>query len=227
VRNTTRRLPKRWPVGLLMACMLSTSWLAGTYVYAQTPAVAPAGSQQPTAIGIAAPGSVSLGQTVTLQAKLVGTGGVPIPKELIDFTTSTSFLQASGDMVLTSATTDATGLAVAQFVARQTGPLTISATFAGDNTYAAAKGDTRVTVTGNQQLYTQQAGVSLPGLNSAPGSNLTAEVVPHWFLSGWPIAAVLLVVWSLYGTAVLFMAEIPALGDEPPAREQSSQGDIG
>jgi len=185
-------------------------------------AAAPAGSQQPTAIGVAAPGSVSLGQNVTVQAKLVGAGGVPIPKERIDFTTGTSFLQASGDMVLASATTDATGLAVAQFVARQSGSLTISAGFAGDGIYAAAKGNTQVTVTGNQQLYTQQAGVPLPGLNRAPSSDLylTPEVVPNWFLSGWPIAAVLLVVWSLYGTAVWFMSEIPALGGEPAAPEE-------
>jgi hypothetical protein len=152
---------------------------------------------------------------------------VPIPRERIDFTTNAKFLQTTGDMVLASGTTDATGVAVAQFVARQTGPLTISAAFAGDDTFAAAKGDAGVTVTGNQQLYTQQAGVSLPGLNGGPGQDPTAEVVPHWFLSGWPIAAVLLVVWSLYGTAVLFMSEIPALGGRSATAEQPSRGDLG
>ncbi len=188
---------------------------------------AAAASQQPTAIGVAAPGSVTLGQTVTLQAKLVGIGGVPIPKERIDFTTNTRFLQATGDMVLAEATTDATGLAVAQFVARQSGTLTFTAVFAGDNNYAASEGSAQVTVTGNQQLYQQQAGVLLPGLNAPPGQNQLAGVVPHWFLSGWPIAAVLLVVWSLYGSAVLFMSQIPALGGEPAAPEQPSQEEVG
>jgi Bacterial Ig-like domain (group 3) len=212
-----RRLRKALLVAPALLLLCAAAALSTTRAGAQT-----AGTQ-PTAIGVAAPDNVTLGQTVSLQAKLVGVAGAPIPKQRIDFTTSTSFLQGSGDMVLAQATTDATGLALAQFVARQSGTLTITAAFAGDNTYAAAKGNTQVTVSGSQQLYTQQAGVSLPGLNGAPGSGLTTGVVPHWFLSGWPIAAVLLVVWSLYGTAVLFLSQIPARAGEPAAPEQPSQ----
>jgi Bacterial Ig-like domain (group 3) len=197
---------ERWRAQRVLAVALLAlfAWAA----LAATGAEAQAAGTEPTAIGVAGPPNIALGETVTLQAKLVGVGGAPIPKARIDFTTNTSFLLATGDMVLAVTTTDATGMAVAQFVARQNGTLTFTAVFAGDSTYAASTGSAQVTVTGNQQLYQQQAGVLLPGLNAPPGQNQLAGVVPHWFLSGWPIAAVLLVVWSLYGTAAWFLGEI-------------------
>ena len=220
--NTSSELRRAQRVlAVTLLALFAWAALAATRAEAQT-----AGTE-PTAIGVAGPPNIALGETVTLQAKLVGVGGAPIPKARIDFTTNTRFLQASGDTVLAEATTDATGLAVAQFVARQNGTLTFTAVFAGDSTYAASTGTAQVTVTGNQQLYQQQAGVLLPGLNAPPGQNQLAGVVPHWFLSGWPIAAVLLVVWSLYGSAVLFMSQIPALGGEPAAPEQPSQEEVG
>jgi hypothetical protein len=75
-------------------------------------------------------------------------------------------------------------------------------------------------------LYQQQAGVLLPGLNAPPGQNQLAGVVPHWFLSGWPIAAVLLVVWSLYGTAAWFLGEIAVQAGKLPDQDAWFLGEI-
>ncbi len=210
--------------GALFAAMLVAllGWMApARNADAQTPGA------QPTAIGMAAPPSIELGETVTVKAKLVGAGGAPVTNKRVDFTTTGNFLNTTSDMVLAAATTDAAGVATGQFVARRSGSIAITAVFAGDGGFAGAKAGTQVMVTGDRQLYQQQAGVALPGLNAPPDQNSNAVTWPRWVLSGWPIAVVLLLVWSLYGTAVVFIGEIAAQGGEPDAPEQQLQTEAG
>ncbi len=171
----------------------------------------------PTAIGIGVPPQAQLGQLIPLQARLVGVGGVPIPKATIYFTSPTTFLNVSSDAVLAEAVTDAQGLATASWRATRTGGLTIQAEFRGDDRYAPAKATAPLVVGGERQLYVQQVGVRIPGLNTAPISGLPilARLWPG--LSAWPIAAALLVVWSLYATVVALLWRIAAAGRSVPA----------
>ncbi len=179
-------------------------------VAAQTPAKAP------TAIGISVPASAQLGQSILLQARLVDARGTGIPGVDVQFTSPATFLNTSGDMVIADAMTDSHGVAAAQYEVRRTGKLTVNAVFAGSDRYAPAKTSAPLAVSGDRQLYVQDAGVKIPGLNAT--STQQTSGWPHWVLSGWPIAAVLLTVWSLYGVAVFFISQIVGAG------EQSGEG---
>lgn len=164
-----------------------------------------AAASQPSAISIGAPATAQLGQHVTLQARLINSAGAPIAKARIVFVSPATFLGTSGDVVVASATTDKTGLATADWQVRRTGTLSIRAEFHGDDQYAPSKVAAPIVVSGSQQLYVQHAGVRIPGLNDAPVSGLSG-LWPR--LSGWPIAAALLIVWSLYGVTVFLIFRI-------------------
>jgi hypothetical protein len=171
-------------------------------------------------MAIAVPTTASLGQRVGLQARLVSASG-PIAKAKVSFVIPTTFLNNSGDVVVAEAVTDSDGLAATDFEARSTGSLSVKAQFRGDDRYAASEASAPVEVTGSQQLYVQEAGIQLGGLNAAPIGQTGAW--PHWALSGWPIAAVLIIVWSLYGTAVYFMSRISADADQPDSGTQAME----
>ncbi len=169
---------------------------------AQTPA-------QPTTIAVTAPASAQLGQRVTVQARLVGTAG-PIAKARVEITIPTTFFNYDGEMMVASALTDAQGLVTAQFDARRSGEQTVSARFLGGGAYAPAQASAKLTVTGDRQLYVQEVLPSVPGINSAPVSGFATAGSTRWLLTGWPIAAVLILVWSAYAAAVFSMWRIAA-----------------
>jgi hypothetical protein len=216
---------KRFPCGHhRLATAFLLAFAAGSVITANQ-THAQTGGQQPTAIGVAAPASALLGQDVALQAKLVAAGGAPVAGVVVTFAMPATFLNGSGDMVVAEAKTDKQGIASAQFQARRSGAITITAMFSGDDTYAPAKSSTQTTVTGSQQLYQEHAGVSIPGLNEAPGQAGSSGALPHWALSGWPIGAVLVVVYSLYGAAVFFMSKIATPGAGPSSGEPTIPGE--
>lgn len=186
---------------------LAAATLAGLALVPAAALAQTVGSQ-PTAIGVAVAPRAELGQEVQVQARLVTASGAAIPKAVIFFTTPVTFLNASGDMVVARATTDAQGIGTAVFQVRQSGQVAVKAEFRGDATYAPAKASTQLQVVGSAQLYDQKAGVHLPGLNAPVAQDQVGW--PHWALSGWPIAAALMIVWSLFGTAVYFLTRIPA-----------------
>jgi hypothetical protein len=164
----------------------------------------------PTAIAVSAPTSVSLGDQVTLEARLESNSR-PVAQAHVYFSIPTSFLGASADVMIAEVVTDSDGLAKANFEARSTGAVTVKAQFRGDASYAPSESGASMQVTGSQQLYAEKASLSLQGWNRAP---LASGGWPHWALSGWPIAAVLIVVWSMYGVAVYFMSRISAAADD-------------
>lgn len=191
-------------------------------------------TREPTAISIGVPSAVELGQRIALQAVLVDSAGDPIPKAIVVFTSPSSFLNVKGDAVLARAATNKDGLALATFEVRSTGTATIQADFPGSERYEPSRASGQM-VTGEaaQPLYTQQAGVRIPGLNSppavgpifllgaAPPYGLPREMAAIWpNMSGWPIPAALLVVWSLYGFVVTLIFRVAgAATDDGTARD--------
>jgi hypothetical protein len=200
----TPRLVAAVAVALLIAALA----LPARTARAQTP------GGLPTAIAVAAPASAPLGQKVVVKAKLVDAQGNAFPKARVDFTSPAEFLNTEGDMVVASALTDDSGVATAEFQVRRSGALTIKAVFRGDGTYAPSEAAANLNVTGTAQLYSQQILPSVPGINQSPVGQFATAGGTRWLLTGWPIAAVLMIVWSSYATAVFFMSRIASSAGE-------------
>jgi hypothetical protein len=141
-----------------------------------------------------------------IRAVLAGPDGQPVDRGAVDFSTSASFLNTTGKVVFAHAVTNSQGAVSVDWQPRSAGSIKVDAIFAGDQRFASAKTTAAVEVKGDQQLYQQEAGVVLPGLNSAPAFTRTAALAPvanPWpRISGWPLVVVLLIVWSLYARAV-------------------------
>ena len=201
----------------MIARLISLFRLAAIPAVAAVPLLIGAGSaaaagSQPAAIAVAAPANVKLGQTVMVEARLTDASGA-IVKATVQFAIPSSFLKATSDMVVATGVTNGSGLATATFQARSSGSLQVKAVFAGDTNHAAASATAPLTVVGNTELYTPDKGVQLAGITSSPFS--ANSQASHWVLSGWPIGAILVIVWSTYGTAVYFMSRISAEALEP------------
>lgn len=185
------------------------------------------GMQEPTQIVVGAPTQSNLGETLTMQAVLADSQGHPISKAVITFTTQAKFLSRSDNVVLAQAMTNANGQAVAQFVNNFSGPLTLQAEFRGDAQYAPTSASIQISTNGGEQVYTEHIGVDIPGFNvppvSAPMVSIQSQQQNIWrfvqalwpAMNGWPVAAVLLLVWSMYLLAVRFVFRVAALGSEP------------
>jgi len=189
------------------ACLVAVA----TAVLASVSGASAAGQQQAT-LSFTAPASATLGDQVTVQAKLTSAAG-PIVKAPVQFVVPTTFLNGSGDMVVARGVTDGQGQATGTFEARSTGSLQLKVVFSGNDTYAAttATATAPMAVSGNEQLYVPDIGIRLRGLNTTPTGQATG--LAHWFLSGWPIGAVLTLIWSMYAAAVFFMSRVVAEGE--------------
>ncbi len=186
---------------------------------AQTP-------QEPTQISIGAPAQTSLGERVTVQAVLVDKRGNPISKATIYFTTSATFLNQRDDVVLAQALTNKDGQAVAQFQNDFSGTITLRAEFRGDDRFASSNATMSVGAIGDEQVYIEHVGVDIPGLNvppviapmvsvQSPMRGVSLLVDSLWpSMTGWPIAAALIVVWSLYLFTVTLVFRVAASGSE-------------
>ncbi len=206
---------------LVLATVLSVLAFAPWTVRAQN-------ALQPTQILVGASAPSGVGSLVTVQALLVDGQGHPISKEVVYFTTQSTFLHHTSDVVLAQAVTNSNGQAVAHFTDDFSEPLTISAEFRGDAQYAASTATLGAGMVTGGQVYVDHIGVDLPGFNVPPvvaapragiGSSdqgLAGFVQSLWpAMNGWPVAAVLLLVWSMYLFAVRFVFRLAALGDEP------------
>ncbi len=169
------------------------------------PAPKPADLPKPN-LTIDVPAAATLGRTLTIQVNLVDPDGAPVDGATVDFATSATFLNTQSSVVFDHAVTNAQGSASIDWQPRSDGNVTLTASFAGDKRAAAANANATVQVSGDRQLYQQQAGVVLPGLNAAPPLTETAALAPvasPWpRMSGWPLVLVLAIVWSLYARAV-------------------------
>ena len=206
---------------LIIAMLLTFVALAPQTARAQN-------AQEPTQIVVGGPAESNLGETLTVQAVLADSRGHPISKVLIYFTTDTTFLSKKSDVILAQAVTNANGQAVAHFVNGLSGPLTVRAEFRGDNQYAPSTATTQINTAGSGQVYVEHIGVDIPGFNVPPVSapvasvqslqqqNILQFIKNLWpAMMGWPVAVVLLLVWSMYLLTVKFVFRIAALGHEP------------
>lgn len=194
------------------------------------------GMQEPSQIVVGASTQAKLGEMLTVQAVLADSQGHPISKALIYFTTETKFMSKSGDVVLAQAVTNGNGQAVAQFMNNFSEALTLRAEFRGDNQYAPSTATTQIGTAGSGQVYVEHIGVDIPGFNVPPVSapmasvqslqqqNILRFIKNLWpAMMGWPVAAVLLLVWSMYLLTVKFVFRIAALGREPEEQPSFSR----
>ena len=184
-------------------------------------------TQEPTQIVVGAPAQSKLGETLTVQAVLADSQGHPISKEVIYFTTQATFLSKNSDVVLAQAVTNGNGQAVADFVNNFSGAFALQAEFLGDKQYASSKATIQIGTAGEGQVYVEHVGVDIPGFNVPPVSAPMASIQSSqhgisrfiqslWpAMNGWPVAAVLFLVWSMYLLAVKFVFRIAALGSKP------------
>lgn len=204
---------------LIAALFLGFLMLAPQAVRAQS-------QLEATQIVIGSPSQASLGQPFTVQAVLADSKGHPISKAVIYFTAPTTFLGDTNNVVLAQAITNGKGQASAQIVVDFSEPTTLSAEFWGDNQYAPSNATAQISVAGEQQVYNEHIGVDIPGFNVPPvvgGPQLSLQPQPSiagfiqslWpAMNGWPVAAVLFIVWSMYLLAVRFVFRVAALGNE-------------
>ena len=181
---------------------------------------------QSTQILIGAPASPKPGGLLTVQAVLADSQGHPISKAVVYFTTQQKFLGSTSDVVLAQAVTNANGQAVAEFTDNFSGAFALQAEFLGDKEYAPSNATTQVAAAGMEQVYVEHVGVDLPGFNVPPvgvpmasmrsrQDGIAGFIQSLWpAMNGWPIAAVLLLVWAMYFFAVTFVFRTAASGDE-------------
>ena len=203
----------------LLASLLLLVWMAPGVARAQKPLEA-------TAIIIGAPSSAALGQRITVQAVLVDSTSHPISKATIDFSMPMTFLTGSGHMLIVETVTDKDGRAQAEIENRSSGAITLLAEFHGNDEYAAASTSTQITVTGDDQQYAEDIGLHIPFFNTPPsltnGGNVTVIGAALWpSMTGWPIAAVLITIWALYGLVVIRIFHIARANGAGPADPQS------
>lgn len=171
-------------------------------------------AQEPTQMSIGAPAQTILGDRIYVQAVLVDSRGNRISKATVYFTTPATLLGQDGDVLLAQAMTNKDGQAVAQFENDFSGTITLRAEFRGDERYAPSDVTTQVAAVGDEQVYIEHVGVDIPGLNvpplttpmvalKSPTRGVSLLIEGLWpSMSGWPIAAALIIVWSLYLLAV-------------------------
>jgi len=181
---------------------------------------------QGTQIMMGAPAQNQAGASLTVQAVLGDSQGHPISKAVIFFTSQSTFLGRTSDVVLARAVTNAQGQAVATFVDDFSGSATVTAEFRGDAQYAPCNTSVEISTTGGGQVYAEHIGVDLPGFNVPPTGAARADVALSqpgiagfiaslWpAMNGWPVAAVLLLVWSMYLLAVTFVFRVAAAGED-------------
>ncbi len=208
------------------ARVLSLLVVAGSAVGLALGGQAGADDRAETRIALTLPAAAALGQEVEARARLTDAAGKPVAKAVLSFGTPRTFL-GTKDLasVLAEATTDADGTATAAIELRAAGTLEVRAVFLGDQLHAPATASAEIAVAGDAQLYVQHAGVRVPGLNEPPQTGVVVLGEPNGILrafgdlwpelSGWPIALVLLIIWSLYVFVAFLVTRVARATDGP------------
>jgi hypothetical protein len=208
VRPGAMRVAGSGVIGLLMVAGTCLGLLLGSQASAADPVA--------TKMTIALPAEAHIGQTISAQARLQDAAGAPVANATLKFTSTMSFLGSSSRVVLADAVTDKAGTVTVEFDLRTEGSYDVRAAFGGDDRYAFSNATATIKVAGSEQLYVQSAGVRVPGLNEPPAvddpavqggfAQILGGLWPR--LSGWPIAIVLMIVWSLYLYVTVLVARI-------------------
>jgi hypothetical protein len=205
---------------------LVTALFIGFLVFAPQSVLAQS-QLEPTQIVVGVPTQATLGQPFTVQAVLADSKGHPISKAVIYFTAPATFLGATNNVVLAQAVTNKDGQVSAQIVDDLSGTITLNAEFQGDTQYAPSNATAKISAASEQQVYNDHIGVDIPGFNvppviSGPQASLHSQsgimrfIQNLWpAMNGWPVAAVLFIVWSMYLLAVRFVFRVAMSGNEP------------
>ena len=145
-------------------------------------------------ITIQAPAQGTLGQAVPVESTLLAPDGSPVVGAAIQFFSPASFMSTSGEVFLGQAVTNSAGLAVFQYDPRTAENVEIVARFAGNTEYGPAESSATLSVQGSTQLYQEEAGIQVPGLNV------------------WLIVAILGTVWSVYLMVIVLVTRIAREG---------------
>jgi len=216
IPDTTPLMPR--PARVAGAGVLTLLMLAGTgaglFLGGQAQAADPIATQ----LEFALPPQAAIGQQLQAQVRLTDAQRAPVAKASIRIFMPQQFLGAATTVTLANGLTDATGTLTVTFDIRTAGTFDVRAGYAGDSRYAPSSASGRIVIRDGGQLYVEDTGVRIPGLNVMPfvdGGAASAEggVVSFFAglfprLSGWPIALVLIVVWSLYLYVALLVARI-------------------
>lgn len=144
----------------------------------------------PVTVEIDAPPELALGDEATIGIILLDGSGAPVARAPVILQGSGSFLSTDGAMRLGEATTDAQGRAGFAYQARIQGPVVLTVYFAGDSRLEPATASIEIAIRGSSQLYSEAAGVRVPGIGV------------------WLLAGLLGGVWSTYFAVMAFLTLI-------------------
>lgn len=169
------------------------------FLLAALAGAAPAGAASPVTLEIQAPEGLRLGEETRITAALREGAGAPVRGATVILWSPGSFLSTDGFVEQGRATTGADGKAVFAYQPRTEGSVTLNATFTGDSRYEAVSASVALPVTGSAQLYSEEAGIRVPGI------------------SVWLLVAVLSGVWGTYFMVMVLLGLIARAAPQPAA----------
>ncbi|NQW22466.1 MAG: Ig-like domain repeat protein [SAR202 cluster bacterium] len=175
-----------WPLSLVAILM----WLLSVSL---TQAQSPAGTE----LELILPDESAVGQETELRAHLVNSLGGAVVGAEVTFLREAVFMNTGNDLILGTAVTDETGVAVLVFIPRSEGEMLITAEFYGDSQYGAAFATGVVPIATGPALYVEEERFRVPGINVSL------------------FAAVLGGVWSLFFVVLVLIWLISREGEIP------------
>ena len=126
-----------------------------------------AAAQEPvgTTLALDLPTASAAGQAITVSARLTREAGAAVGGAEVVFLRDAQFMNAASELLLGKASTDNQGMATLTFVPRSEGELLIFADFAGDALYGASGDSKSLMIEAGPQLYVEEAGIKVPGVN--------------------------------------------------------------
>ncbi len=137
--------------------------LVSTAITSET---ASAQSNERTSVELAMPAAVTVGDEIELRAT-VSVGGAGATGVTVKFLRFAKFMNAGNDVLIGTATTDSNGVAVVDFLPRSEGEILITAEVEATDDVRSAITDGVVEVGAGPALFTQEAGISVPGITVA------------------------------------------------------------
>ncbi|MDO8750525.1 MAG: hypothetical protein Q7K03_05220 [Dehalococcoidia bacterium] len=153
-----------------------------------------------TALELRLPPEGTVGQEMTLSARLTNETGVAVVGAEVVFLRAVRFMNVGSDLELGRTVTDEQGTATLSVVHRGEGEMMVTARFDGNTQYGPASASGSVHIQPGPPQYVEKAGVRIPGINV------------------YLLAGILGTVWTLYFVVMTLILLI--------AREGSGLADI-
>lgn len=169
-----------------------TSSLLLVTVLAWVLLVSMASAQDPmgTTLELYLPPENSIGQEMVIEARLTDAEGVAVPGAEVVFQREVAFMNTSDTLTLGQAITDEEGWASLTVLPRSEGQMSINAEFAGSEQHGPASINAETWIQTGPQLYVEEAGVQVPGINV---SLLVGIMGTVWIV----YASVMLLIWLI------------------------------